>query len=228
VGHGLQQDERNLDYLRSSVGSKSAQLASLQSQLQEARQESFPLEKRMAELNAAYDLARSRIEVAVANQQQANLVISAEILRDLALEAGADRLREHIDRIAGSAGLSARLPANTRDAIFDFARRGGHVVLPVKGYEAQWDAFTEVQKETLDILDRAQGYMTEAAQLAASGSPTEMDQFADRVFSSVRWHAVEVVRKTGFSSVPEGEDRSVIEDLLDRYITKRKEHGPDS
>jgi hypothetical protein len=138
----------------------------------------------------------------------------------MALEAGTARLRSIAEEIAGSAGLDAAIPTGSRSDFIEFARRGGKLLLPTGGFEQQWEAFVAVQEQTLGVLDRSEGYMTQAAQLAATGSPAEMEALLDRVFASVRWQAFEYARTVGYSAKPQEEQNSAIEDLFDRYLGK--------
>jgi hypothetical protein len=230
VARGLRDDGADLPRLRNQVSSQQADYTSWQSQAAALEAETGPLQNAANALQARLNDAASQLYVSQGNQANASQAIVTEIIRDMALDSASARLRAIVDEIAGSEGLSARLPANRAQAMLDFARRGGHVLLPIENHPAQWDAFVTVQEQTLDVLDRAEGFMTEAVHLAASGSPDATEALLERVFASVNWQTYDLARTAASGVLPQGEDSSLIEDVFDRYLGKIKERqtSPDS
>lgn len=223
VGIELQQSDRDLRYLREAVPEKRVATRALQAEDHSLLTTLEPLLGQRGSLDLQVGQLNTAINTSVANLLNASTTTIVEVFADIALDISTDTLRELVDEIAGSAGLSARIPASRSQALFDLARRGGQVALPVSGYEKQWEAFVDAQEITLDVLDRATGFALEAAHVAASGSPEEMERTLERVFASVEWRAVDYVRLTGYSALPDGEDKSFIEDAFDRFVDKLRE-----
>jgi hypothetical protein len=223
AGTGLQQDMNEVRSLAVRVPARRAELASLTEEARNLGQQVAPLREEFRRIDDGIARATAQMQFSVANQQTANMRIFTEILVDMGLDAATGQMRRVVDGIAGSEGLSARMPAGGSRGVLDFARRGGHMALPVAGYAQQWEAFTQVQEQTLDVLDRAEGFILSAAQLSASGSPQEMERQLERVFASVKWQTFEYVKLTGFGGLPDGEDKSLIEEVFERYLAKRRE-----
>lgn len=219
IGTEMQRDVRDLRDLRSFVPNQAATYAAIPNMtgdLYSMQLSAYILTDRIAQANAA-------VEAADANTRNSATVLVGEIVRDMAIEAGTARLREIADDIAGTAGLQAAIPTGSREDWIEFARRGGRVLLPENGFAQQWEAFVEVQNQTLSVLDRAEGFMTEATRLAATGSPSEMEELLDRVFASVRWQSFEYARTVGLSALPEGQDTTLVEEVFNRYLDKLRE-----
>jgi hypothetical protein len=225
VGRRLWEHVRDLPGLREQVAARQAEYASLLADGATLQLQIGPLAQEANATRTQADALSNALKTSRWNEEQAALAAAREVIRDMALESLSNSMIKEAYGISDAQGEARRLPTNTREAILDFARRGGHAVLPHAGFEDQWDSFVDVQNQTLDVLDRARGYLSEAAHVAAQGSPAEMEELIDRVFGSVSWQTAEYIKTVGFSEVPEGEDRSIIEDFFDRYITKRKEHS---
>jgi hypothetical protein len=223
VGTNLQRDANDVRFLRDGLPNRRAENASLRAQVAALGSELRGVDDQMRQLNQRFGAVNGQIDASLANSLGANAVIAREVLADIALDRLSGEMRAIVDFVAGSEGLEARVPANSTQALLDFARRGGRVLLPVQNYAAQWEAFVDVQEKTLDVLARAEGFMTEAAQVAARGSPAEMEAVFERVFASVRWQTLDYIKTTGFSALPDGEDKSTLEDALERYADKRRE-----
>lgn len=218
---GMQQDWADQPVMRDRAATLKREYDDLKSEKTLVSADLGPL---MAEKNRLQDrLGQAREQLAVSGQngQNAARVIMTETAVDLALAAAAVEMRKIVEKIAHAEGLGDKIPGDKTDAILKMAREGGQMLLPHRGYEKQWAAFTKVQKQTLDVLDRAQGFMTAAAHLAATGSPEEMEELLERVFGSVKWETARYIQTTGWSVMPEQAKTSRISKVFEKFLANK-------
>ncbi|MGH6785301.1 MAG: hypothetical protein ACREBO_00590 [Novosphingobium sp.] len=220
VGTALQRNINDLGYSRTSTPQKQAEQVALQAQVTSLGQSLRAVDGQMREVEQRLAQANARIDVSLANALGANAVIVKEVLADMALDRLTSEMRAIVDRIAGTAELSFRIPANTKEALLEFANLGGNRLLPATGHAANWTAFVEVQGKTEAVLDRAEGFMLETVTAAGRGSPGEMAALYERVFGSVNSQMFDYIRTTGFSQLPDGHETSTLEDAAARFGEK--------
>jgi hypothetical protein len=219
---GWQQDFNDLGYLRSDVPNKRAENASLGQQAGALFGELSNLEARGQQLGTQLQAVNARIDMSLANAADANAIILSEIAADIVLEGAADKMRAIAEEIAGAEGIDIPAPPTDSSRLLDYVRRGGRTLLPFEGYRQQWDAFIAAQQQTIEGLGKSQGFMSEAAQVLATGSVGDAEALLERVFASVRWQAIEYAKTTGFSALPEEEGKPALIDLFERYAEKRR------
>lgn len=220
VASGWQEDSSDLVYLRSSVPNKRAENAALSQQSNALLAELSSAQAAWGQLDATLRQANARIDASLGNAAEANATLLREVAADIVLDHAAGKMRAIAEEIAGAEGIDIPAPPTDSRQLLDYVRRGGRVVLPVEGYRAQWDAFIQVQQEALDGLGKTQRLMSDAAQALASGSPGEIEAVLDRAFATVKWQTFEYIKTTGFSALPDDEDKSPLIDLLDGYGAK--------
>jgi hypothetical protein len=222
AANGWQQDLRELPQLRAAVPNKRAEHSSLQGQADALGNSLFGLDMRANQLRAELQGANARIDVALANAAGSNAVALKEILADVVLDTAAERMRAIAEEIAGAAGIDIPAPPTEARQFLDYVRRGGRVLLPIEGYAQQWEAFNDAQQLALDGLGKTQGFISEAAQVLATGSVSETLALAERVFATVEWQAFDYFKTTGLSGLPDDEDKPAVVDWLERYADKRR------
>lgn len=221
MGDTMSYDTRNLPYYRNAVPEQRAIYGSLLTETTSLESEARALEIVFDPLSRQLPYLDEETAATQRNTADASARIIREVVVDLALDNLTGRLRGIVDEIAGSEGLDINVPANGTEAMLEFARRGGRMLLPVEGYQAQWDAFVETQGITQGLLENATSFITEAAHVAASSSPEQMEAVIDRVFATVNCTSLDYVRATGFSAIPEGEDRGILLDATQNYADRR-------
>lgn len=161
------------------------------------------------------------IEAATANKVLAARFFSGEMVLALAKDLAVDKMKGAVSELLEANGLPSELPAMSSDDLVAAAKSGIRVAIPEFGFQEQWNTFIDIQKQSLDLLGRAEGYMNEAARLCASASPEQLERLSERVFADVHWQAADLVRQVGFSSL-QPEDKSIFEGLIDKYVAARK------
>lgn len=220
VGTELQQDTNTIRSLGAVVPGRRAEYEALLSAADSLAQQVSPWADESRRIDQGIERATAQIRTSVDNQLNANRTIVTEVVADVALNHLSGEARRIIDDIAGSEGLPVRIPASGSEQFLEFARNGGRMLLPVEGHAAQWEAFIDVQEKTLSVLDRAEGFMLEAAHVMAASSPAEIEAVLERVFASVNWQTVEYVQLAGGGVLPDDEDGSVVKDAMGSWLDR--------
>jgi hypothetical protein len=227
VGVALQYDEDDVGVFRSLVPERRSQYEVLLTEQSILRATLMPLEARGKAIESSLVSLNGEFRTAAANHHTANTAIVTEIVADMALDQLAAEMRAIVDDVAGSEGLEATVPSSRGQALLDFVRRGGRAFLPVRGYEKQWEAFVDIQEQTLGVLDRAQGFMSEAVQVLSRGSAADAEALLGRVFASLQWQEASYIRTAGFSALPDEEGKPMLLDIMDRLVEKKRAQEAD-
>lgn len=174
-------------------------------------------------INAERDVAilNLNIEAATANKATAAGFMAGEMILSLAKDVAVDKMKGAVSELLEANGLPNELPSMSSDDMVAAAKAGIRVAIPEFGFQEQWNTFIDIQKQSLDLLGRAEGYMSEAVRLCASASPEQIERLSERVFADVNWQAADFVRQVGFVNLPE-EEKSIFENLIDKYVAAHK------
>jgi hypothetical protein len=164
---------------------------------------------------------RANHDAALVNKETAAKALAREMVVSLAKDMAADKMKDTVGNLLSANGLPGELPGMSSDDLVAAAKSGIRHAIPAYGFQEQWEAFVEIQKQSLDLLGRTEGYILEAAKLSAEASPERMSGLMERVFADVNWQGAEFVRQVGFSDLPETE-KSIFESFLDKYLDSRK------
>jgi len=175
---------------------------------------------REQELKQSADWLKESLAVANRNGTTTARALVTELVVDHAQSIMKEKLVQKIEALVKVSGLRD-VPLGRDDAIRQLAQAGKTIVLPHDRFRRQWEAFLDAQKQTLDLVHRNGDYMHEAARLAATGSPREMDAYLDRIFKDVKWQSVEYLKIAGTSDLRD-EDRNFFTNALDKYLSIRK------
>lgn len=202
VSRDMQQNWFELPSMRKEIAAKAAERDAILAEKARLKEQLSSLSLTEGQLEERVDDLNTNLHATNAFTEQSAHIIVTEVVSDMALETGSERLRQHALRALRAARSAVKVPSS-RAALLELARRGGKIAMPGYGYGLQWKAFVDVEEQTLTVLDRAEGFMLAAARLAASGSPAEMYRYVDRIFDSVNLQAFEYVKTVGFSAFPE-------------------------
>lgn len=164
---------------------------------------------------------RGNHDAALANKEIAAKALAREMVVSLAKDVAVDKMKGAVGDLLSANGMPDELPAMSADDLVAAAKSGIRHAIPGYGFQEQWEAFIEIQKQSLDLQGRTEGYILEAAKLSADASPERMSQLMERVFADVNWQGAEFVRQVGFSDLPEAE-KSLFESFVDKYLDLRK------
>jgi hypothetical protein len=225
VGHDMQTLWFELPDLRQTVAAQWDEYRANGAAKTELGGQLGALYESKSDLDRRYQAGMASVNATGQNLRIEGEAIAREVIADLALEQASEVMWEQVESVAGVEGLQARIPADSTEALVDAARHGGRLLLPFESHRRQWDAFVAAQEQTLGILDRAQGYMTEAVRLAATGSPAEIQAHLEQVFASVDRQVVEFSRISA-SAVAEEEDAGAIDDAFVWVLRLKDANGP--
>jgi hypothetical protein len=213
----------SLPPLRSKVAGQRSENESLAAEKAQVSAQLVPALSERSSLQQSINDAEIDRTNAEANAKVDARTIITEVVVDLALDQASEEMRSLVEHSLGADGLSAEIPTNRTEALIDLARRGRNLLIPASGYERQWDAFLHVQGQTWELLNRNEGFMKDAAQLAATGNPAAMEAYAEKVFANLKWQSFEYVKTVGMSAVPEDEEKSVVEKVFDKLLARKKQ-----
>ena len=203
------------DALRPQYEAKWEQLQAIQREITAATVQSLEVERQNIDAIELHKTAMQTLDI-TAQELAGRMVTShAEALAK-------ERIKTGLKDILDVHDLLDDIPFSKEEAIEQMARAGKTFFIPLDRHPERWEAFMETQKRTLTLVERLQGYTTEAARLAVEGGPQEMQEHLEKIFAFVKWESVEYVKTAGMSALPE-EDRGVFIDALDTYIGMRKE-----
>lgn len=224
----MQSVGRDLQRLRSELPSLRQSVAGLEA---ENRDDGVREDREAAAVRTIYDennrlksrLKDNKERLGVLNQNLNTIgkTIVRELLIDVAIDHATGLIHEKVDEIAGAEGLAATIPKDASDALSKLAREGGKILLPHKGYERQWETFLSAQEQTLGILDRSQGSILDAARLAATASPAEMEAHVEKLFASTGDEAAGFIKLIADREIPEGESPT-IKKAFEKYFSLRR------
>lgn len=166
-------------------------------------------------------VARHFMPLAVANRKTAAQALAKEVLVSFAKDEALDRTKEAIDNLLGVSGIASAIPTNAEDLVVKAATEGRRVLIPAAGFKKQWDAFLKVQAQTATLVERSQGFVSEAAHLCAQGTPAEIAAHVKKVFGHVETEAADYTLKVGLSDLPE-EQAGPFEKALQKLLDARK------
>jgi len=143
------------------------------------------------------------------------------MLRDYAHNVAKDRLIRSLEKMLNVSGLK-HVPLNNEDAIYQMAVAGRKVLVPYDRFQREWGAVVKVQQQTLNLIEVSEEHMKRAAQLAAQGSPAEMQSYLDKVFRHVELETTEYMNTVGAAYRPDDSSVELFTKPLDQYIAFRR------
>lgn len=189
----------------SEVGARTPEVGQLRRDLSDAWRERERWSEAFDRATVEHKWARAAVRVARENVDTARTLLVRSAVDLLVWDVlKGTVITPEIERFLLANGLREQAKALKDEVVVKFLLDRKRLVADADLRTKSWEAFIRVQEKTLRLLSRAESAALEAAEVAALGSPADMERVRRRVFGNLEQDAGELVRTASPAQVPSG------------------------